>query len=276
MKKLVLAAAWIPLFAPYGGWAQELLHQAAPMIAPANKPLSREALSEQKRAPQRQETAEAILSKFDRAFGEQKPRMAVFWNRAFDDQVSDWYSTRRGVASQRGHLAGEVPDGNVELQWNSQSAVQSEYRAGSERSTLKPAFELQAGLVRQLKAAGVTVLDRASIMRLADNGLETGEFLRLSPDQRRLEMRALDQFADLLLVFRELSQDQFQLEVLDVHSGGIVAMLSSNGVPPGDESEYQWLATDEGFKRIYKDIPLDETGQELALQLLQNMADSES
>ena len=53
-------------------------------------------------------------------------------------------------------------------------------------------------------------------MRITDNALETGEFSRLSPDQRRLEMRALGEHADMLLVFRELTSDQFQVEVLDV------------------------------------------------------------
>ncbi|BFN13685.1 MULTISPECIES: hypothetical protein [Marinobacter] len=271
MRKLFFAA-WIPMMTPHASFSAEALHQTAPMLAPAQQPVTIEARDKQGSEPQRVTDAQTILRRFDRVYGDKKPKMAVFWNRVFDDQVSDWQSAQRGVASERGALTSA----GRELEWNNQSAVQAEFRVRSARDDPKPAFELQSGLVEQLNAAGVKVLDRASIMRITDNRLETGEFSRLSPDQRRLEMRSLGEFADLLLVFRELSEERYLVEILDVHTGEIVVMLSSNGVPMGTDASYQWLATKQGFKKAAKTIPLAETGRELALQLLEKMVDSDA
>ena len=102
-------------------------HEAAPMMAPAQKPLTDSDLKNERSAPQRQESEDAILDRFRAAFDGSMPRVAVFWNRAFDDQVSDWRSNTRGVLSARGSLNGSVPDGNVDLQGQSQVAAQGEY-----------------------------------------------------------------------------------------------------------------------------------------------------
>ena len=105
-------------------------HEAAPMMAPAQKPLTDSDLQNERSAPQRLESEEAILDRFHAAFDGNTPRVAVFWNRAFDDQVSDWRSSTRGVVSARGSLqrsgrqrrpAGAKPDrcaGRVPLEPN--------------------------------------------------------------------------------------------------------------------------------------------------------------
>lgn len=271
MKRLALALC-VPLLAPGFGLAASQTHEAAPMMAPVQKPLTDEDLKEDRSAPQRTESADAIISRFKAAFGNQPPRMAVFWNRAFDDQVSDWSSNTRGVVSTRGSLNGEVPDGNLNLQAQGQMAAQGEYRPNRRASSGGPAFELQTGLVSQMIEAGVTVVDRDAILRITDNALETGDFSRLSPDQRRLEMRALGEHADMLLVFRKLAHDKFELEVLDVRDGRIRAMLSSNGVPPEKDKARQWKATDHGFQKVEQTVTLDEIGQELALQTLARLS----
>jgi len=247
-------------------------HEAAPMMAPAQKPLTDNDLQNERSEPQRQESASAILDRFRAAFDGNMPRVAVFWNRAFDDQVSDWRSNTRGVLSARGSLNGSVPDGNVDLQGQSQVAAQGEYRSNPTAGPASPAFELQSGLVSQLTKAGVTVVDRNAIMRITDNALETGDFSRLSPDQRRLEMRALGEHADMLLVFRRLADDRFEIEVLDVHNGSVRAMLSSNGVPPEKAKARQWKATDHGFQKVEQTVTLNEIGGELALQTLASVA----
>jgi hypothetical protein len=232
-------------------------HEAAPMMAPAQKPLTDNDLQNERSEPQRQESASAILDRF---------------RAAFDDQVSDWRSNTRGVLSARGSLNGSVPDGNVDLQGQSQVAAQGEYRSNPAAGPASPAFELQSGLVSQLTKAGVTVVDRNAIMRITDNALETGDFSRLSPDQRRLEMRALGAPADMLLVLRRLADDRFEIEVLDVHNGSVRAMLSSNGVPPEKAKARQWKATDHGFQKVEQTVTLNEIGGELALQTLASVA----
>lgn len=267
MKRL----AWIlcmPLLTAGYSLAASQSHEAAPMMAPAQKPLTDEDQQNDRSSPQRSESAEVIIKRFRAAYGNETPRVAVFWNRTFDDQVSDWSSNTRGVVSTRGSLNGEVPDGNVDLQGHGQMAAQAEYRPNQQSGPEEPAFELQSGLVSQLTDAGVSVVARDAIMRITDNALEKGDFSRLSPDQRRLEMRALGEHADMLLVIRKLARNSFEVKVLDVQNGSIRTMLSSNGVPPEKDKARQWKATDHGFQRIEQTITLNEIGQELALQTL--------
>ena len=158
MKRFALALC-VPLLAPGFALAAGQTHEAAPMMAPAQKPLTDEDLKEDRAAAQRTESADVIIARFKGAFGDQPPRMAVFWNRAFDDQVSDWSSNTRGVVSTRGSLNGEVPDGNVNLQAQGQAAAQGEYRSNRQKGPAGPAFDLQSGLVSQMVEAGVTVVD---------------------------------------------------------------------------------------------------------------------
>ncbi len=243
-------------------------HAAAPMKASPQKPLTGDDLRNEANASQRTESAEAIVQRFRNGKGSENPRMAIFWNRAFNDQVSDWASQRRVVVSGQGSLKGEIPDGDVSLEGQSKAAAQVETRSGRRSAPLAPAFDLQSGFVSQLTRAGVTVVDRDAIMRITDNALENGEFSRLSPDQARLEMRALDQHADYLMVLSQVSGNKFNIRILDVRDGSVQAMVSSNGVPPQTDDDRRWIATDGGFEKREQQVSLRDVGQELALQAL--------
>ena len=105
-------------------------------------------------------------------------------------------------------------------------------------------------------------------MRITDNALEDGTFERLSPDQARLEMRALDQHADYLVVLSEVAEDDFQIRVLNVKDGAVTAMVSSNGMPPETEEDRRWVATEGGFEKRERRVSMRDVGKELALQTL--------
>lgn len=248
-------------------------HAAAPMMASPQKPLTEDDLRNEANAPQRSESATSIIDRFKSGFGRSNPRIAVFWNRDFSEQVSDWASTRRIVVSGKGNLQGEVPDGKVQLDGNGSQAAQAEFRsAGASAKNSAPAFDLQAGFISQMGAAGVQVLDRTAIMRITDNALETGDFSRLSPDQARLEMRALGEHADYLLELSQVKSREFHIRVLDVRNGSVQTMLSSNGQPPESDKDRRWVATDHGFEKKKHKVTLADVGQELALQTLAKMA----
>lgn len=263
----LLAAGLLPLAAQAA-----TDHAAAPMKAAPQKPLTVDDLRNEANAAQRTETAEAILQRFRAGVGNDNPRMAVFWNRAFNDQVSDWASQRRVVVSGQGSLRGEIPDGKINLDGQSNAAAQVETRAGRRNAPLAPAFDLQSGFVSQLTRAGVNVVDRDAILRITDNALENGEFARLSPDQARLEMRALSEHADYLMVLSQVSGREFHVRVLDVTDGAIRAMVNSNGVPPETDEDRRWVATDRGFEKLERQVSLRDVGQELALQTLDAFA----
>lgn len=266
MKRLLIAAVAASVFPLAAQAASD--HAAAPMKAPAQKPLTEDDLINEANASQRSESSQAILQRFAQGMGQNNPRMAVFWNRSFNDQVSDWASRRRVVVSSSDSLRGEVPEGDLNLDGNSGSAVQVETRSSYRSATAAPAFDLQSGFITQLTRAGVSVVDRDAIMRITDNSLEDGLFERLSPDQARLEMRALDQHADYLMVLSQVASDEFQIRILDVKNGSIRAVVSSNGVPPETDEDRRWVATENGFEKREKEVSLRDVGQELALQTL--------
>jgi len=247
-------------------------HAAAPMMASPQKPLTEDDLRNEANAPQRSESAESIIERFKSGFGRSNPRIAVFWNRDFSEQVSDWASTRRIVVSGKGHLQGEVPDGKVRLDGDGSQAAQAEFRSAGHSGKSAPAFDLQAGFVSQMGAAGVRVLDRTAIMRITDNALEKGDFSRLSPDQARLEMRALGEHADYLLELSQVTGKEFHIRVLDISNGAVQTMLNSNGQPPESDKDRRWVATDHGFEKRKHRVTLADVGQELALQTLASMA----
>jgi hypothetical protein len=266
MKRLIVAALAASLLPLAAQAASD--HAAAPMKAPAQKPLTEDDLINEANASRRSESAGQILQRFRAGMGQDNPRMAVFWNRDFNDQVSDWASRRRVVVSGAGSLRGEVPEGDLNLDGKSRAAVQAETRSDRRSAPEAPAFDLQSGFITQLTRAGVTVVDRDAIMRITDNALEDGNFERLSPDQARLEMRALDQHADYLMVLSQVASDEFQIRILDVRNGAIQAMVSSNGVPPETDEDRRWVATEGGFEKREKRVSLRDVGQELALQTL--------
>ncbi len=269
MKRFLVIAIAASLF-PFAAQAAND-HAVAPMKATPQKPLTEDDLSNEANASQRSESADSILDRFQQGLGQNAPRMAIFWNREFSDQVSDWASRHRMMVSGEGSLSGEIPEGDVNLDGKSRTAAQAETRSARRSGSVAPAFDLQSGFVSQLTQAGVTVVDRDAIMRITDNALENGEFSRLSPDQARLEMRALEQHEDYLMVLSQIDAEQFQIRILDINSGAVQAMVSSNGVPPKTDEDRRWIATDNGFEKREKRVSLKDVGQELALQILASL-----
>lgn len=269
MKRFLVIAVAASLF-PFTVQAAND-YAAAPMKSAPQKPLTEDDLINEANASQRSESADSILERFQQGMGQNTPRMAIFWNREFNDQVSDWASRRRVVISGEGSLRGEVPEGDLNLDGKSRAAAQAETRSPRRSGPVEPAFDLQSGFITQLTRAGVTVVDRDAIMRITDNALEDGTFERLSPDQARLEMRALDQHADYLMVLSQVASDEFRIRILDVKNGSIQAMVDSNGVPPETDEDHRWIATDNGFEKREKRVSLKDVGQELALQTLASL-----
>lgn len=266
MKRSLMAALLVSLLPMASQAAND--HAPAPMKAPHQKPLTEQDLRTEANASQRTESAEAIIERFRAGLGNTNPRIAIFWNRAFNDQVSDWASQRRVVVSEQGSVHGRIPAGEVSLDGKANAAAQAETRSARRSAPMAPAFDLQAGLVAELARAGATIVDRDAIMRITDNALENGEFSRLSPDQARLEMRALSQHADYLMVLSQVAGNEFTIRVLNVSNGAIRAMVSSNGVPPATDADRRWMATDRGFEKRERQVSLRDVGQELALQTL--------
>ncbi|MDN3517248.1 hypothetical protein QWY84_06485 [Aquisalimonas lutea] len=250
-------------------------HAPAPMMAPAQGPLTSQARAAEQQTSGRTRDAEAILAAFAERFGDAPPAMAVYWNRAFGDRVSDWASTQRSVVVGSESVRSDGPEGATRQDTELSLAAQSETRGGprDNSGSARLAFALEAGFVERLRGAGIRVLDRRALMRITDNALEDGSFSRLSPDLARLEMRSLAQHADFVVELRRDGPDRFRITVLSVADGSVQALFSSNGVPPEEgDAEPRWITTAQGFERRERPVSLGAIGGELALLTLAGMS----
>jgi hypothetical protein len=205
-----------------GAFGQD--HEPMPLMIPPDN-TSRDAVP----APDRRATIAAFNAAYLRA-GE--PSIAIFWNRAFDDQLSQWEADYRrsitGEASARGNEIFEQQGGEGGKNDSLGSAVQSlstiqpsgealgsyeknvsggsrilaseyhESRRQQGRVGLSEAteFEFSSGFLRPFLENQVKVLDRQAIMRLVerDSAKEAGS--EMIADYQKIETDALVGYAD--------------------------------------------------------------------------------
>ncbi|MFD1381723.1 hypothetical protein [Fodinicurvata halophila] len=103
-------------------------HAPAPMMAPAQEPLTSQARAAEQQTSGRTRDAEAILAAFVERFGDAPPTMAVYWNRAFGGRVSDWASTQRSVVVGSESVRSDGPQGATRRDTELRLAAQSETR----------------------------------------------------------------------------------------------------------------------------------------------------
>lgn len=276
MKTFVALALPLAWLASSHALAQQD-HPATEMMAPAQVPMSEEAYAESLRDPSRRPPEQDVIRRFRQAFPDQgKPRIAVFWNREFPTRVSDWYSHHRGSLNAKGELSVTGKDAREE-KGRATLTMEQESRGGlrpSDRNAI--ALGLQGGLISAFKQGGATLIDQSMAQRITDNALEDGTFERASPDQLRLQMRALSQHADYVLelvVGSEFDRDGlYQVRVLSVKDASVVAVFNTDGKPPGSEDQHAWVVTDGGFEKRDRPQPMSTTGKEIALHTMAQMS----
>jgi len=248
-------------------------HRAAPMVAPAQAPLTEQAYDEANQPPGRQGQPDDIIAAFRQRFDE--PRIAVFWNRALPARVSDWYGHYRASAGQSARVSGEAEGETVNLSGRASASAQAEYRGDRpDHSGDQAAFELQDGLINAFQDGGARMVDQSLAQRLTDNALEDGTFSRLSPDNARLQMRALAEHADYVL---ELTADpgpaqpRYRVRVLSTADATVLATFVTSGEPPEDENDRTWVATSSGYQQREAPLSLTRVGRELALRAMEKM-----
>lgn len=214
-------------------------------------------------APQRDgEVMERAKRSGDAAFGQKadmvanfasayarngKPKLALFWNRQLSDTLNEWYSDTRIVnrTDNNSAMSGEL---NLNQSGSTQNTTAIERRVTDPRrvSTSESfEWEFQDGFLAPFLEAGVTVLDRAAIMRL------TGVDMAGS-GERTVETRALQGKADYLMEVlvapnqRSTVGYELRARILDVKTGAIVAMVNSKSLKEWNP-EKRVLATDRGF-----------------------------
>lgn len=263
----------LPLLAGSALAAQD--HDAAPMMAEPDAPMTGEAFEEGNKAEGRQATADTILERFREQYGD-TPRFAVFWHRDFPSRVSDWRSNHRAVLGISGEASGTEKGEPTDIKGKGSISAQAEYREDRTQPENRTAFALQGGLIDTFREGGAKVIDQSMAQRITDNALEDGTFSRLSPDQARLEMRALSQHADYVLELNSADDfaesGQYQIRVLSVKDASVLATFATDGEPPEGEREEKWVASDHGYQKKERPLSMTEVGRELALQTMERLA----
>lgn len=202
----------------------------------------------------------AVGAAFAAAYeAEGRPRLAVFWNRAFSDRLSQWTALTRVVSSDRRRVTGTLFDmeNNALIQGN--DTVQGEVltpeseRAGFSTERANLAFE--SAYVTPLQNNGARIIDRATVMRLTQSEMRNDEGLTYRPDAQLVETDALINYTDLIaeiLMVRDAEAvlgAAFRVAVKDVRTGELVLSFVSRGeAPEPEEKPVEWVATGEGFQ----------------------------
>lgn len=217
------------------------------------------------------------------------PRIVVFWNREFDDEVASEFEDREVE-----HEVTDVSNHGIE-QTTSGPSGQTVRRKGGEltermRETalgtkrVKPAararqggetvdWRLEDGFSAALGEAGVRLVDRAMAMRLTGLGTGIGE----RGNVQELETRGMSRYADIMLEVlaapdvRAPGGAAYRIVARDLRTARPLASFTTTATPPVARLGYR--AGPNGFVRETAPTPgPGQVGRQLGLETLAILA----
>lgn len=224
-------------------------------------------------------TREAFRRAYRRAGS---PRLAVFWNRAFDDRLREMEAESKVVVERnlatRNEKSGRPATTREKEKWT----VSVENRQNSSRPqplSEIATFKFQSGFLQPLIKAGAKVIDRAAIMRLTEARRTLDDQAGRVTDRQLVETVALTDRADLLIQIALSPSDKsptgafFDVSILEVKSGRIVAHFF-NDANFANKERTSWMAVRGGYVEVKKnrDVDLERMGRVLAAQTMDALA----
>ena len=196
------------------------------------------------------------------------PRLTIFWNRSFDDQLSEWVNrSPLSVATDAVTLDSQKNSLHIKQRPTSSTLVQQLNKQRESPSEEK--FEtLKSAFLQPFLKAKTTFVDRNIIMRLiaeAETELHQPTLL----DAKQIETKALQAKTDYIMQILFIPTEQSKLgfnvlvEVFNVTSGALVVSVMHKE----QTASTAWLATDNGFTQVLKHpepLTFDVLGIELA------------
>lgn len=237
----------------------------------------------------RPDPSRLVADSFARAYAAHgSPRLAVFWNRPFDDEVSSSFRdrsrteinrTRRGMELSE-ETAGAAGTSRMD-ETHGQDKEVSETVSGTERvSSARAAlvdepidWEVERAFGETLRAAGARTVDRATMIRMSQAAVLAGERANL----QAIEAAALAARAELLIEVLQTpdrrSQDgiSFRVTVRRLDTAELVADLTTSGRPTRQTMGY--VAGPNGFERARAPEPEPtDIGRQLAVETMDAIA----
>ena len=197
------------------------------------------------------------------------PRLAVFWNRLFDDRLREMEAESRlvveGSRDVRKDEAGKTSRRSRDRGgWTASLEIRRE-GARPEPLSEVAGFKFQAGFLTPLIESGAAVVDRAAVMRLT----EARSALADDPvgnvaDRQLVETAALMEHADLLIQIALSPSGEsttgafFHVSIVDVKTGRIQASFFNDATFERKNARKGWAATQGGYVPV-EGVDLDDS-----------------
>ena len=231
------------------------------------------------------DASHAVISRFRAAYARARaPRIVIFWNREFDDEVASSYQERRTqheVETEDANGLEETSDGPAGSAKRSESGRIRERRMedvfGTERVVSKRAqfgsetvgSQMEDAFTGTLANGGAILVDRRLATRLA--GIETGAGERANV--QAVEAHGVTSRADILVEIlqsrdpRAPSGLAFRVSARDLRTARPLISMLTAGRPPQRAMPY--VAGTQGFVRAQPPEPnASEIGAQLAIDLM--------
>jgi hypothetical protein len=204
------------------------------------------------------------------------PRIALFFNRALSDRVSEWDAYYRLNVSAQSTVTSREGDKSGVYASQASASVTPQYKV-DERRPAQPGedwmWRFEDTFIKPFLGAGVFVVDRATIVRLA--GLQQDEQTSI----KKIEMQGLKDGADVfveILISRDPSKPLgyiFRATAKEVKTGRILATVNTTGAQKrSGRSDGEYLATSEGYQPARKFPTVERVSDRLAKDLMASLA----
>ena len=230
-------------------------------------------------------------SRFSSAYARARsPRIVIFWNREFSDEVSSDYqdyvsgdSHSEGTVRTSTDVAGGRRWAAGTTETNSSTDSSFEVRGGTRR--IRPEggrmlngstdFDVKQGFTSALGGAGARLVDLNAIMRTTGVAKGAGERANV----QALETQALMANADIVIEVMQMGSSDgplgvdFRVIVRSLRGARQLASFRSDGAPPVQRMGY--VAGANGFERARPPAPTPSgVGRQLASQVMSALANS--
>lgn len=178
-----------------------------------------------------------------------RPKLAVFWNRQLDDQLSQWYTASRNISTHDNWYKGKgftASQTRLDVETRFDDRPQPNELAG---------FEFDSGFTRTLLSSGVDIVDRASIMRLTHSKEKEAADKIVVADYQQIEIDALKDYADIVAEVLYAQENNktgvpiFLITIKKVSDGRIITKFRSRPTQFEQQYEEKWVTTENGYEK---------------------------
>lgn len=208
-----------------------------------------------------------IRSRFRAAYARaNSPKMVIFWNREFTDEVGTGYDLVQSSDSfveRRGSSISAGSETRLGIRSTTDNRRESQLSEAGD-------FDCEQGFQGALGQAGARLIDRTAIMRTTGAARGAGA----TANVQELETQAILAKADIIIEVTQMGGGggtNFKVVARDLRRAKILAAFRTNGRPPPAPRRY--VAGPNGFELARAAEPSSERiGEQVAIELISRLA----